>query len=122
MLPFVLVVATPVGRSVACDFVYPRCTVQIGGTQLTASLIVLAMSDFDVILGMDWLAANRAVLDCFNKTVKLRSLDRSVEFVGAKKPTSTRLISALKADRLMRSGCEGYIAFIAEDKQSKPID
>ena len=122
MLPFVLVVATPVGRSVACDFVYPRCTVQIGGTQLTASLIVLAMSDFDVILGMDWLAANRAVLDCFNKTVRLRSVDRSVEFVGAKKPTSTRLISALKADRLMRSGCEGYIAFIAEDKQSKPID
>ena len=54
--------------------------------------------------------------------MRLQGVDRGVEFVGAKKPNSTHLISALKADRLMRSGCVGHIAFIAEDKQSKPID
>ena len=89
---------------------------------MIASLIVLAMSDFDVILGMDWLAANHAVLDCFNKVMRLQGVDCCVEYIGAKNPTSVRLISVLKADRLMRSGSEGYIAFIAEDKQSKPID
>ena len=60
------------------------------------------------------------MLDCFNKIVRLQGVDRSVEFIGAKKPTSTQLISALKADRLMRSGCEGYITFIAEDKHPNP--
>ena len=70
-----------------------------------------------MILGINWLAANRAVLDCFNKTVRLQDVDRSIEFVGAKKPTSTWLISAL-----IRSGCEGFLAFVVEDKESKTVD
>lgn len=82
---------------------------------------MLAMSKFDMILCMDWLVVKRAVLDCFNKTVSLESANRSVEFVGAKKLTSTRLISTLKADRLM-SGCEGYNAFITEDKKLKSLE
>ena len=32
------------------------------------------------------------------------------------------MISALKVERLIRSGCEGFIAFIAEDKESKTVD
>ena len=62
------------------------------------------------------------MLDYFNKTVRLRDADRDVEFVGAKKSTSTWLIYALKAERLIRSGCEGFIAFIAEDNESKTVD
>ena len=52
-LPYDLIVATPVGRSVPCNVIYPRCSVQIGEVQLTASLIILPMSEFDVILGMN---------------------------------------------------------------------
>ena len=121
-LPYDLIIATLVGRLVPCNVVYPRCSIQIGEVQLTASLIILPMSEFDVILGMNWLEANQAVLDCFNKTVRLQDIDRSVEFVGAKRPTSTRLISTLKVERLIRSGCEGFIAFIAEDKESKTVN
>ena len=62
------------------------------------------------------------MLNYFNKTVRLQDTDRSVEFVGAKRPTSTRLISALKAEQLIRSCCEGFIAFIEEDKESKTVD
>ena len=115
-------VATPVSRHVACNVIYPRCSIQIGEVELTVSLIILPMLEFDVILGMEWLAANRAVLDYFNKTVKLQREDHCVEFIGAEKPTFTRMFSALKAERLIRSGCEGFIAFIAEDKESKTVD
>ena len=62
------------------------------------------------------------MLDCFNKTVRLQDIDHSVEFVGAKRLTSTRLISALKAEWLIRSGCERFITFILEDKESKTVD
>ena len=62
------------------------------------------------------------MLDCFNKTVKLQSEDRCVEFIGAKKPTSTQMIYALKAEGLIRSGCDGFIAFIAKDRESKSVD
>ncbi|XXG74437.1 hypothetical protein AAC387_Pa07g3160 [Persea americana] len=82
------------------------------------------MHDFDVILEMDWLARYRAVMDCFEKTVRLSidGSDDTVEFVGERRSPSTRLISALKAKRLMKEGCEGYIAFISEDKKSKGVD
>ncbi|XXG80002.1 hypothetical protein AAC387_Pa09g0961 [Persea americana] len=122
ILPYNLIVAIHVGRSVPCNVVYLRCSVQIGEVMLTASLIILPMSEFDVILGMNWLAVNRAVLDCFNKTVRLQDTDRSVESVGGKRPTSTRLISVLKAERLIRSSCKGFIAFIAKNKESKIVD
>lgn len=47
-------VATPVGVSIDIDVIYRDCIVQIEGRHL------LDIQDFDVILGMDWLAAYRA--------------------------------------------------------------
>ena len=55
-LPCTLVVSTPVGRRVVCQTYHPRCRVHIGECILFADLIVLPMQDFDIILGMDWLA------------------------------------------------------------------
>ena len=36
---------------------------------LSIDLIVVKMTDFNVILGMDWLAENRASIDCRKKKV-----------------------------------------------------
>lgn len=35
-------------------------------------LISLPRNDFHVILGMDWLTGYHAVMDCFDKTMKLK--------------------------------------------------
>lgn len=43
----------------------------IGGHIFIASLIALGSSNKDVILGMDWLVANQAVIDCATKSVQL---------------------------------------------------
>ena len=37
--------------------------------RLSWDLRVMEMTDFDVILGMDWLTTHRATLDCYKKTV-----------------------------------------------------
>ncbi|KAJ1428109.1 Zinc finger, CCHC-type [Sesbania bispinosa] len=65
-----LAVTTPVGEILLADCVYCSCVVSIGGKELFANLIALGMVDFDVILGMDWLASHYATLDCHNKVVK----------------------------------------------------
>ena len=36
------------------------------------ALILLQLHDFDIILGMDWLATNHALVDCFAKRVTFR--------------------------------------------------
>ena len=46
----------------------------IGNLPFQASLIALCSSDIDVILGMDWLVANKAFIDCTAKFVKLTIL------------------------------------------------
>ena len=39
------------------------CELEISGTLLTVDLRIMDMSEFDVILGMDWLTAYRVVFD-----------------------------------------------------------
>ncbi|WP_323159104.1 hypothetical protein, partial [Pseudomonas viridiflava] len=57
--------------------------IEISGELLVATLIVLPMSGFDVILGMEWLAANHALIDCHWKEVVFRPPGRpSFKFRG----------------------------------------
>ncbi|KAL2497723.1 DNA/RNA polymerase superfamily protein [Abeliophyllum distichum] len=67
-----LVVATPVGDSLLANSVYKNCVVKVNDQELKANLIHLDIYDFDVILGMDFLATNRASVDCFRKEVVFR--------------------------------------------------
>ena len=42
-------------------------------------MLVLAMSDFDIVLGMDWLNKYRVVINCFNAILSFRMKDMEVE-------------------------------------------
>lgn len=58
------------------------------------------MNDLDAILGMDWLTGFHVVMvDCFNKTVKLKvdDTDKNIQFVGKRMKIQTHVVSALKA-------------------------
>ena len=43
--------------------------VEIGSLVLPADMLVLDMHENDVIIGMDWLAAYRAMIDCFGGSI-----------------------------------------------------
>ena len=45
------------------------CCVMIGYREMTVDLVLFDLEDFDVILGMDWLASYHASIDCFRKRV-----------------------------------------------------
>ena len=45
------------------------CELEISGILLTVDLRVMGMSEFDVILAMDWMTAYRVVIDCEHKRV-----------------------------------------------------
>ncbi|EXB28511.1 hypothetical protein L484_006133 [Morus notabilis] len=47
------------------------CEIMIGGERLRVDLIILPMSLFDVVLGMDWLAKYGAIVDCYCRRVTL---------------------------------------------------
>ena len=119
-LDYILTVSTPVGKQVVCRTYYPNCSVLLGEVNLLADLIILDMHDFDVILGMDWLEKYHVTMDFFSKTItfKLKGDQADLLIQGTRKKNQVGIVSALKASRMINSGCEAFVAFITEDKQS----
>ena len=74
-----------------------------------------------MILGMDWLSRHRARVDCYSKTVSFESpTGETPVFVVIRRPASTRIISAVKAEQLLRRGCEAYLAQVIDTTHSGP--
>ena len=64
-----LAISTPIGEVIIVKDYYPGCELDIGGYTLLVDLVPLPMVDFDIILGMDFLAQYRALVDCFSQEV-----------------------------------------------------
>ena len=62
-------VSSPLGTRVNVNRICRDCELEISGVLLTVDLKVMDMSEFDVILGMDWLMAHRVVIYCDCKRV-----------------------------------------------------
>ena len=56
-------VSSPLGTKVRIDQICRNCELEISGILLTVDLRVMDISEFDVILGMDWLMAHRVIID-----------------------------------------------------------
>ena len=64
-----LYVSSPLGIRARIGMICGGCELEIYGIMLTVDLRVMDMSEFDVILGMDWLTAYRVVIDCERRRV-----------------------------------------------------
>ena len=71
-LPYDFTVTTPLGKRVVCKLYIPQCNVKIGKVSMPVDLVILAMSNFDAIFGMDWLAKYIACIDCFCKIITFK--------------------------------------------------
>ena len=58
-----LCVSSPLGIRAMIGMICRGCELEISGILLTVYLRVMDMSEFDVILGMDWLTAYKVVID-----------------------------------------------------------
>ena len=78
---------------------------------LETTLYVLDMQEFDVILGMDWLSKHHVTILCFEKEIVCK-YPEGVELCLSMAETKhlPRVISALKAKKLLQSG--GCIRFV----------
>ena len=95
------------------SWVYPGCPVLVEDVVMPANLVPLDIFDFDVILGVDWLHYNRANIHCYEKMVTFhRPGLLEVTFVGEHSGVRHIVISAMRAKRLLKKGCQGYLAHV----------
>ena len=80
-----LYVSSPLGIRARIGIICRGCELEISGILLKVDLRVMDMSEFDVILGMDWLTAYKVVIDCEHRRVTAYTQDSTrVVFQGDK--------------------------------------
>ncbi|XP_070034663.1 uncharacterized protein [Nicotiana tomentosiformis] len=78
-----------VSDSVVVDRNYWSCIVTLYGYETRADLLFLYVTDFEIILGMDWLSPHHSILDCHAKTITL-------------------------ARHMVKKGCLAYLAYVRD--------
>jgi len=72
---------------------------------------LLEVYDFDIIIGLDFLSKYDANIDCRKKIMTIRKPEEGwVKFRGQGDPKVRKMISAMKAVKLLSRGAYGYIA------------
>ena len=80
-----LYVSSPLGIRARIGMICSGCKLEISGILLTVDLRVMDMSEFDVILGMDWMTAYKVVIDYERRRVTAYMQDGTcVVFQGDK--------------------------------------
>ena len=98
-----LYVSSPLGIRVRIGMICRGCELEISGTLLTVDLRIMDMSEFNVILGMNWLTAYRVVIDCERRRVTAYTQDSTrVEFQGDK--------HYILPQTVYESRCQGQLA------------
>ncbi|XP_043721170.1 uncharacterized protein LOC122668700 [Telopea speciosissima] len=113
-----LAVSTPTGSRIDLNTLYEPCAVRIAGRIVNAHLILLDMTDFDVILGMDWLSAYKANVLCAERKIVFQPKGKKgFIFMGDKKKRPKKMvISALEMKKLLNKGCQGYLVSVLDTR------
>ncbi|GJW65418.1 putative ribonuclease H-like domain-containing protein [Tanacetum coccineum] len=116
-----VIISTPMKNHMLIDHEYVNCPLRFDDRIRPANLLPIHMLDFDVILGMDWLASHRATIDCYARTVIFGNVCQP-EFVyhGTSPLKSVKLISAMKARTLISHGCQGFLASVMDTSLESP--
>ena len=116
-----ILVTNPLGHSVIVNRVYRDCPIRIREYEFPGDLIELSFKEFDVILGMDWLSRHQVMVDCRMKRVTLRTLNEDeVTFIGERSNHLSNVISAATARKMVRKGCEAYLAYVIDMVKERP--
>ena len=83
----------PLGIRVRVDRILRDCELKISRILLIMDLRIMDMSEFDVILGMDWLTEHQVVIDCARMRITAYTLDGiCVMFHGNKHDTLPQVV------------------------------
>ncbi|KAL0536720.1 hypothetical protein IC582_025680 [Cucumis melo] len=124
----ILSVSTPSRESMLSNEKVKVCQIEIANHMIKVTLLVLDMHDFDVIMGMHWLAANHASIDCSCKELAFNPpLKASFIFKEKGSRSLPKVISAMRANKLLNQGTRSILASVVKTREvnvslpSKPM-
>ncbi|XP_052185210.1 uncharacterized protein LOC127796845 [Diospyros lotus] len=98
----------------------PECEIIVHDRVMPGDLVVLAIQDFDLLLGMDWLSRHYAKVDCRREIITFEPpYQPEMIYRGVKPVVATPMISVMQAEKLIRQECEAYLAFVTIGSKEK---
>jgi len=118
---FEVLVTNLLGQEVRVNRIYRDYPLVIQGHVFLSDLIEMPFREYDIILGMDWLDRHHAMIDCRLKTVTFGlPLYGDVVIHGERHLLPSNIISAALARRMIRKGCEAYLAHVIDTQVGSP--
>nr|GEW53818.1 putative reverse transcriptase domain-containing protein [Tanacetum cinerariifolium] len=121
LLDLALSILTHIGNITVIIHVFRNYVLRVGDNIRLANLLLLEISDFDIIIGMDWLTEHRATIKCHMKRVIFGDLNYLESIYHGSRPgKSIKIIFALKARMLISHGCKGFLESIKDTSLDGP--
>ncbi|KAJ9557278.1 hypothetical protein OSB04_011892 [Centaurea solstitialis] len=123
MLPIPFTVDTANGVTLVADRLFRDCSLVLDNHDFLVDLISIDIRGFDVVIGMDWLIKNRAVIICYERMVQVPVKNGDYLYIyGERRPGDVKIISMLKTLRCVTKGCTSFVAYVLDaTKEVKKI-
>ena len=115
-----LSIALPDGKMMNVQELFIDCPILIHSHDFLADLYRFELTEFDIILGMDCLSKHQAQIDCLKQKITLRGpKDEKIVHRGKSRGSGVRLITTIRAQKLLKRSCEGYSCNVVETETPK---
>ncbi|GJT10954.1 putative reverse transcriptase domain-containing protein [Tanacetum coccineum] len=105
------------GRIASTNTVLKGCTLNLVNHLFKIDLMPIELGAFDVIIGMDWLADNDAVIICGKKEVHILIKNRMLVVKGDRNSSRLKVISCIKARKYIERGCHLFLAHVTKKEK-----
>eukprot|EP00253_Pinus_taeda_P009241 PITA_09241 len=122
--PWLVQLATGTKRRVMAKV--KSCPIVIAGQPVVADLNVLPLGSYDVLIGMDWLEKNWALVNCKTKVIWYRDeVGIEQDMQGIKRPVQIRPITASQLAKCIRNRCQVYaiqVGYAETKNKENPLE
>jgi hypothetical protein len=116
-MPESFIVELANGGVIEASTVVPGCSLNLYDHMFPIDLMPVELGSFDIVVGMDWLSANRAEIICVEKIVRIPLPDNQMLEIRSEKPGKELIvISCMKAMKYLLGKHQAFLAQIVEKK------
>ena len=109
------------GKNIITEEVARGCKLTLCDHDFEIDLLPVGLGSFDVVVGMDWLAAMRVVIVCGEKIVQIPLGNRETLSVqGERHGAPLRIITCMKAQKCLRKGDRAFLAHVVDKDSAEP--
>nr|GEW98277.1 hypothetical protein [Tanacetum cinerariifolium] len=102
------------GRVAGTNIVLGGCTLNLLNHLFKFDLMPIELETFDVVIGMDWLVEQDAVIVCGKKVVHIPYKNKTLVVEGDRGASRLKVISCIKARKYIKRGCQLFVAHVTE--------